>query len=95
MWMGSKRKTLNPHHAYLDNCSSYHQFINNEHLADIESHKQMLRGHCNAGITKTNKKGKFGELDVWYNPIGIANILSLPLLEKKGYHMQYQTGGEW
>ena len=67
----------------------------NEHLAEIENNKQMLRGQCNAGITKTNKKGKFGELDVWYNPVGIANILSLPLLEKNGYKMQYQTDGEW
>ena len=32
---------------------------------------------------------------MWYNPVGIANILSLPLLEKSGYKMQYQTDGEW
>ena len=50
--------------------------------------------HCNAGVTHTNKIGDLpGYSDpVWYNPKGIANILSLGLVQKNHpvtYNSQY------
>ena len=45
---------------------------------------KYLRVNCNAGVTHTNKIGDLpGYSDtVWYNPKGIANILSLGLVQK-------------
>ena len=45
---------------------------------------QYLRVRCNAGVTHTNKICDLpGYYDpVWYNPKGIANILSLGLVQK-------------
>ena len=45
---------------------------------------QYLRVHCNARVTHTNKIGDLrGYSDpVWYNPKGIAKILSLGLVRK-------------
>ena len=45
---------------------------------------QYLLVRCNAGVTHTNKIGDLpGYSDpVWYNPKGIANILSLGLVQK-------------
>ena len=44
----------------------------------------ILRVHCNTGVTHTNKIGDIlGYSDpVWYNPKGIAKILSLVLVQK-------------
>ena len=89
------RKTLNKHHVYLDSCSTYHQFITDEYLTDIHNPSKTLKGQRNKGTSIINKKGKFGNLGVWLNKQGLANILSIPLLEKTGYRIAYDTLGDW
>ena len=42
-----------------------------------------------------NKMRKFGTLGVWLNKQGLTNILSIPLLEKTGYRVTYDTLGDW
>ena len=68
----------------LDNQSTCNVFINGKYLSNIRDAPdgQYLRVHCNAGVTQTNKIGDIpGYSDpVWYNPKGIANILSLGLV---------------
>ena len=47
---------------------------------------------CNAGTITTNQMGWLGDYPepVWYNPTGIANILSLANV-KKYYHVTYDS----
>ena len=51
-------------------------------------------GSCNAGTTRTSKKGMFGPMSAWYNPSGVANLLSIPVLMEQGYKILYD-GEEW
>ena len=76
------KSTLNNNYAYLDSCSSYNQFITDEFLDNVRNTGTVLKGRCNAGVSTTNQQGKYGELDVWLNRKGIANILSIPRLEE-------------
>ena len=70
----------------LDNQSTCNSFINKKYLSNIRDAPggKYLRVRCNAGVTHTNKIGDLpGYSDpVWYNPKGIANILSLGLVQK-------------
>eukprot|EP00980_Cylindrotheca_fusiformis_P013967 scaffold3632_cov158-Cylindrotheca_fusiformis.AAC.1 len=51
-----------------------------------------MRVHCNAGTVELTQQGYFGDypLPVWYNPKGIANILSLHNVSKL-YQVQMDT----
>ena len=70
----------------LDHQSTCNAFVNEKYLSNIRDAPdgKYLRVHCNAGLTHTNKIGDLlGYYDtVWYNPKGIANILSLGLFQK-------------
>ena len=54
-----------------------------------------MTGSCNAGTTKIKKKGYFGDLQVWLNEQGVANLISIPMLEKDGYSVSKTTTGDW
>ena len=54
-----------------------------------------MNGSCNAGTVSTRKKGRFGEFEVWYNKYGMANLLSVPMLEADGYTIATHTEGDW
>ena len=48
--------------------------------------------HCNAGIASTKLIGELrGYGTVWYNPTGIANILSLAKAKERGYRVTFDT----
>ena len=70
----------------IDNQSTCKAFINGKYLSNIRDYPdgKYLCVHCNAGVTHTNKIGYLpGYYDpVWFNPKGIANILSLGLVHK-------------
>ena len=80
----------------LDKQLTCNTFINEKYLSNIRDAPdgQYLCVHCNAGVTYTNKIGDLpGYSDtVWYNPKGIANTLSLGLVQKNHpvtYNSQY------
>ncbi len=77
--------------AYLDGCLTVTVFKNQRFLKKIRMIKEGIKINCNAGAVVTNKKGKFGWLNVWYLPDGIANIFSMHELEKM-YRITY---GSW
>ena len=52
----------------------YNQMYNEELLTDTRKNSWLI-GHCNAGTTSTNKKGRFGSIEYWLNMEGIANLL--------------------
>jgi hypothetical protein len=62
----------------LDNQSTVDVFHNADLLDNIRHADGFMDIHCNAGMTSTNLVGDLlGYGEVWYNPNGIANILSL------------------
>ena len=59
-------------------------------VRDIQSIDDVLCIHTNAGTTTTNQKGKFLQLDSWYNPNGIANIISqAEVVDNPAYDVDY------
>jgi hypothetical protein len=52
-------------------------FKNERLLKEVQTVKGGIKINCNAGAVTTNKKGKFGWLNVWYLPDDIANIFSM------------------
>ena len=73
---------------YLDSCATYHTFFIKRFLRGIYESKTVMNGSCNAGAVSTRKKDWFGEFEVWYNKYGMANLLSVPMLEADGYTIQ-------
>jgi hypothetical protein len=61
--------------------STVHVFNNKDLLTDIRMHpgRKTLQVFTNGGFLDSKMIGKFGNIDVWYNPNSIANILSLAL----------------
>ena len=49
--------------------------------------------NCNAGSIKTNRKGKYGRVEAWYMPKGIANIFSMNEIEKLHRFTYYSIDG--
>ncbi len=76
--------------AYLDGCSMVTAFKNKRFLKEIQTVEGGIKINCNAGAVTTNKKGKFGWLNVWYLPDGITNIFSMHEL-KKMYRITYDS----
>ena len=78
----------------LDNQSTVCAFTNGDLLKNIREVDSWMDIHCNAGVTSTNMVGDlkgFGE--VWYNPKGIANILSMAVVEKS-FRVTYDSGND-
>ena len=54
-----------------------------------------MNGSCNAGRVSTNNEGWYGNFQVWLNKKGIANLLSIPILEEAGYIVLTHTKSDW
>jgi hypothetical protein len=68
----------------LDNQSTVNIFSNRKLLKNVRATDRVMSIRCNAGVTRTHMIGNLHGYDgeVWYNPNGIANILSLSDVEK-------------
>ena len=89
------RFTLTWLKCYLDSYASYHYFLMEEFLRDTREGSSTMEGSCNAGTVLTNTKGWYGDFEVWLNKKGIANLLSIPVLEAVGYLVSTHTHGDW
>ena len=68
----------------LDNQTTVDVFMNKDLLDNIRTVASTMNIRCNAGNSRTNLQGDLrGYGTVWYNPEGIANILSLSNVKKK------------
>ena len=87
------RFTLTWWKGYLDSCASYHSFFMEEFLCDIREGNSTIEGSCNAGTVSNNTKGWYRGFGVWLNKKGVANLLSIPMLEAAGYLVSTHTHG--
>ena len=92
----NKRVTLMAHKLYLDSCATYHTMFDTFWLDNVRKVGDIMTGHCNAGVTVSDTKGLLWNLfEVWVNESGVANLLSIPQLEKDGFRIKYDTHGDW
>jgi hypothetical protein len=76
----------------LDNQSTINIFTNSSLLKNLRKSPTPLKIFSSGGTTDTNiiwDLPRYGQ--VWYHPLGIANILSLSNLIKKGYKITYSS----
>ena len=89
------RFTLDWWKCYLDSCATYHTFFIKEFPAGVHKGETTINGSCNAGTVSTNTKGWYGDFQIWLNKKGIANLLSIPMLEEEGYIVSTHTKSDW
>ena len=78
----------------LDNQSTVCAFTNGDLLDNIRELDSWMDIHCNAGVTSTNMIGDLKVLgEVWYNPKGIANILSMAVVEES-FRITYDSNND-
>ena len=93
--LSTDRFTLDEWKCYLDICATYHTFFVREFLDRVHSGKISMNSICNARTVITNTKGWYGKFKVWMNERGIANLLSILMLEDAGYIVYTHTKGDW
>ena len=67
----------------------------NKYFQNIRASNKTLIVNCNAGAKMLEEKGDGRNLSIWVMEHGIANIISIGLLQKEGYKISYETGGMW
>jgi hypothetical protein len=79
----------------LDSASTLNLITDEALLHGIHRVNRTMPVRCNAGVTSTNLMGWLGDYPepVWFNPKGVANILSL-FLVKTYYRIQYDSTTE-
>ena len=82
---------LNKDWLLLVNKSILDHIVNPAYIKNIWTVKQLITMFCNTGSTANNQKGSFEMFDVWYNPNGIANVLSLKAMTEH-YQVTYDGG---
>ena len=76
--------------AYLDGCSTATAFKTDKYLRGLKTVCDRIKINCNTGAVTTNELGRFGRLNMWYIPNGIANLFSMQELEKH-YRITYDS----
>ena len=77
-------KSLPQRWILLDSCSSANLISDRTLLHNVHQATCPLVVHCNAGSVTLTEQGYFGSYPepVWYNPSGLANIMSLNNISK-------------
>ena len=84
------RTAIDKDFLLLDSQSTVDLFSNPNHVANIRPTSKPIRVHCNKGAKLTSAKADFGNIDVYFDESGIANVLSLFNLGKK-HHITYDS----
>ena len=78
----------------LDSQSTVDVFYNPHLLTNIRKNETAINIYCNAGVTTVDEVGDFENYGtVWYNPKGIANILSLAKVKSK-FRVTYDSASD-
>ena len=67
--------------CYLDSCVLNHIFFSEEFLTDIEESNAKMTSRHNSRTKVTKMKGTYYYFQVWLNKKGIANLISIPMME--------------
>ena len=90
---GSKpRLDCGRHKLFFDSCATQHSMFALEYPSRLPCTKVYLRQNCNAGSKLTNKYRYYADLRFYESEGGIANLLSVPALEKAGWKIHMETG---
>ena len=87
--------TLDAHKIYVDSCATYHSSFLRWMLGNVHQVSTVLQVNYNDGVSTSDEKRFFGLLDFWLNGQGITNIISIPLLDKDEYVIDYKTNRDW
>jgi hypothetical protein len=76
----------------LDSSSTLNLVADETLLHDIHKVNKTMHVRCNVGVTTMNLMGWLGDFPepVWFNPKGVANILSL-FIVMKYYHVKLDS----
>eukprot|EP00957_Ditylum_brightwellii_P099931 7615267-Ditylum_brightwellii.AAC.1 len=89
--LAQQRGVVNPNWVLLDNQSTVDIFSNRALLDNLREIEATMDVHCNAGTASTSTVGTLhGYGDVWHDPNGIANILSMARVREK-YPVTYSS----
>ena len=91
----AKRSTCDPNKLYQDGVATYHGVFVIRYLKNVRGAGRTIRGNCNGGVKLCCKVGDLCIFKMWVNEGGIANLLSIPQLEKDGFIVTSDTNGEW
>ena len=83
-------KAIKKDFLLVDSQSTINLFSNPNHVANIRKTYHPIRIHCNKGTKFTTKEVDFGNIGVYFDESGIANVLSLFKLGQK-YHITYNS----
>ena len=89
-----KKAPTDPKKLYLDSVATYHSMFITWYLQNVRDAGKTIRGNCNAGIKLCTKVSDLGVLKMWINKGGIANLISIPQLERGGFRVTSGTHGE-
>ena len=70
--------------AYIDTINT-HGGCAGRHPELVTEYVDRLMAERGLGVSASNEKGIYGLWSFWLNEKGIANLLSIPQLEKDGY----------
>jgi hypothetical protein len=79
----SSRRPICSDLVLLDSQSTVHLFSDPTHVKNIHPAAHPIRVHCNKGALDTTHVADFGHTPVFFDPRGIANVLSLYQLRQK------------
>ena len=92
----TQQHTVNLNWLLLDSCSTVSSIKNKDFLVDIKPCKRRdeMRVHTNGGYQDYDKYGtfKFFPFNMFYNPISMANILALKMLQTFSRSQWIQMG---
>ena len=84
---------LSPNWIVLDSASTVSTMSNHELVTDIEWSNEKLHLLTGGGPMTLEIKAKFFGMDVWFDPNGVANILSLGVVANS-FHVVFDSGME-
>ena len=86
---------LDPFKLYSDSCATYHSVFVRNMLSNVKTVGTVLQGNCNVGVSTSQEKGVYELWSFWLNKKGIANLLSIPQLEKDAYTIDCNAKRNW
>ena len=90
-----ERATTDSKKLCFDSAATCHRIFITWYLQNVRDAGKTIRGNCNAGVKLCTNVGDLGVFKMWINEGGIANLLSIPQLEKDDFRVTSDTHREW